>query len=166
VRVRPASLRFLVLTVARAVGALALFASAAAFVIAVVLYRDGVSGSDVLGLLLAIAPLVVLWLLWAALRELAELPDRLRRFPETARERRVDLERVASDLRKPGRLVRLPGTLWRMRVLAGTARDLVTPHAPLLPFLSPMFLTAAAIAAFAAVAEIGIALLLLIGAVL
>ena len=166
VRVRPASVSFLVLTVARAVGALALFASAAALAIAVVLYRDGVSGSDVLALLIAIAPPVVLWLLWAALRELAELPDRLRRLPETARERRVDLERVASDLRKPGRLVRLPGTLWRMRVLAGTARDLVTPHAPLLPFLSPTFLGAAAIAAFAAVAEIVIVLVLLIGALL
>jgi hypothetical protein len=166
VRVRPSSVRFLVLTVVRAVGALALAASAAALVIAVVLYRDGVSGSEVLGMLLAIAPPVVLWVLWAALRELAELPDRLRRLPETARVRRVDLERVANDLRTPGRLVRLPATLWRMRLLAGTARDLVTPHAPLLPFLSPTFLAAAAIAAFAAVAEIGIALVLLIDALL
>jgi hypothetical protein len=166
VRVRPASVRFLVLTVARAVRRLAVLASAAALVIAVVLYSDGVSRSEVLALLLAIAPPVVLWVLWAALRKLAELPDRLRRLPETARERRVDLERVASDLRTTGRLVRLPRTLWRLRVLAGTARDLVTPHAPLLPFLSPTFLGAAAIAAFAAVAEIGIAILLLIGAVL
>jgi hypothetical protein len=166
VRVRAASVRTLVLTVARAVGALALTASAAALVIAVVLYRNGVSGSEVLVMLLAIAPPVVLWVLWAALRELAELPDRLRRLPETARERRIDLERVASDLRRTGRLVRLPRTLWRMRVLAGTAREVVTPHAPLLPFLSPTFLAAAAIAAFAAVTEIGIALVLVIGALL
>jgi hypothetical protein len=125
-----------------------------------------VSGSEVLVMLLAIAPPVVLWVLWAALRELAELPDRLRRLPETARERRIDLERVASDLRRTGRLVRLPRTLWRMRVLAGTAREVVTPHAPLLQFLSPTFLAAAAIAAFAAVTEIGIALVLVIGALL
>jgi hypothetical protein len=160
-------MRVVVLAVARSVRALALLASAAALVIAVVLYGDGVSGLEVLAMLVAIAPPVVLWILWAALRELAELPERLRRLPETARERRVDLERLAADVRDPGRrLVRLPGTLWRLRILAGAARDLVTPHAPLLPFLSLPFLTASALAALVAVAEVGIALVLLIAAAL
>lgn len=160
-------MRVVVLALARTVRALALLASAAALVIAVVLYGDGVSGFEVLAMLVAIAPPVVLWILWAALRELAELPERLRRLPETARERRVDLERLAADVRDPGRrLVRLPGTLWRLRILAGAARDLVTPHAPLLPFLSLPFLTASALAALVAVAEVGIALVLLIAAAL
>jgi membrane protein implicated in regulation of membrane protease activity len=160
-------MRALVLAVARTVRTLAFLASGAALVIAVTLYGDGASGLEVLAMLVAIAPPVVLWLLWAALRELAELPERLRRLPETARERRVDVERLAADLRDPGRrLVRLPGTLWRLRVLAGAARDLVTPHAPLLPFLSVPFLTASALAALVAVAEVGIALLLLIAAAL
>lgn len=160
-------MRAVVLALARAVRALALLASAAVLVIAVVLYGDGVTGPEVLAVLVAISAPVVLWILWAALRELAELPDRLRRLPETARERRVDLGRVAGDLRDPGgRLVRLPRTLWRLRVLAGAARDLVTPHAPLLPFLSPLFLTLSALAAVAAIVEVGIALVLLISATL
>jgi hypothetical protein len=157
----------LVLVVARAVRMLALLASGAALVIAVALYEDGVSGLDVLGVLLAIAPPVVLWILWAALRELAQLPERLRRLPQTARERRVDVERLTTDLREPGRrLVRLPAILWRLRVLAGAARDLATPHAPLLPFLSATFLTWSAVAAVAAIGEVVLALGLLIAAVL
>jgi hypothetical protein len=167
VRFHPAALRTVVLTVARAVRSLALLASAAALVIAAFALADGLDQGDILSLLAAAAPPVVLWVLWGALRELAELPDRLRRLPQTARERHVDLQQLAGELRDPtGRLVRLPRTLWRLRVLAGTARDLVTPHAPLLPFVSVTFLTVSALAAVAALIEIGVALALLIGAVL
>jgi hypothetical protein len=158
--------RTAVLTVARAVRSLALAASAAALVIAVVLYPDGVSAGEVVAVVLAVVPPIFLWILWAALRELAELPDRLRRMPEAAKERRVDVERLAGELRSGGGLLRVPRVLWRLRVLAGAAREFVTPHAPLLPFLSATFLTWSALAAFAAVAEIGIALVLLVAAVL
>jgi hypothetical protein len=154
--------RSAVLLVARAVRSLALAASVAALVIAAVLYSDGVTSGEVLGVLVAIAPPVVLWILWAALRELAELPERLRRLPETARERKVDVEQVAAELRGERRLVQLPLVLWRLRVLAGAARDLVTPHAPLLPFLSATFLTWSAVAAAAAVVEVGVAVVLLV----
>jgi hypothetical protein len=151
----------LVLTLARAVRALALFATAAALVIAVLLYRDGASGDDVLAVLLAIAPPIMLWVLWTALRELAGLPERLRRLPETARGHGDDMRRLAEDLRTPGRrLVGVPLALWRLREVS----ELVRPHAAVLPFLSTWFLTLAAIAAFAAVAEIVIALVLLIAA--
>jgi hypothetical protein len=51
-------------------------------------------------------------------------------------------------------------------LLAGAARDLVTPHAPLLPFLSATFLTWSAVAAGAAVVEIGVAVLLLVSVLL
>ena len=159
-------MRSAVLVVARAVRTLALAASAAVLVIAAVLYADGVDGGEVLAVLLAAAPPVLLWFLWAALRELAELPERLRRLPETARERRVDVERLAAELRDERGLLRLPRVLWRLRVLAGAARELVTPHAPLLPFLSVTFLTWSAIAAGAALVEVGIALVLLAGLVL
>jgi hypothetical protein len=151
----------LLYAVAQAVRRLALFASAAALVIAVVLYRDGASGDDVLAVLLAIAPPVMLWVLWTALRELAGLPERLRRLPETARGHSEDMRRLADDLRTPGRrLVGLPLALWRLREVS----ELVRPHAAVLPFLSAWFLTLSAIAAFAAVAEIVIALVLLIAA--
>jgi hypothetical protein len=133
-------------------------------VIAAVLYSDGVSSGEVLAVVVAVAPPIMLWFLWAALRELAELPDRLRRLPETARERRVDIERLTGQLRGERALVRLPRVLWQLRVLAGAARDLATPHAPLLPFLSATFLTWSAVAAAAAVVEVVIALLLVVGA--
>lgn len=158
-------MRTAVLTVARAVRALGVASALAAIVIAAWLFYDGFEGGDLFAAALALAPPVVLVVLWLALRELAELPDRLRRLPQTARERRVDVERLAAELREPGRRIfRLPRALWRMRVLGGAARDLVTPHAPLLPFLSVPFLTVSALAAGAAVVEIGIALVLLIGA--
>lgn len=159
-------MRSAILVVARAVRTLALAASAAVLVIAAVLYADGVDGGEVLAVLLAAAPPILLWFLWAALRELAELPERLRRLPETARERRVDVERLAAELRDQRGLLRVPRVLWRLRVLAGAARELATPHAPLLPFLSLTFLTWSAIAAGAALVEVGIALVLLAGVLL
>jgi hypothetical protein len=149
--------------VAQAVRTLALFASAAALVIAVVVYNDGIAGDDVLLVLLAIAPPVMLWVLWTALRELAGLPERLRRLPETARGHGDEMRRLADDLRTPGRrLVGVPLALWRLREMS----ELVRPHAAVLPFLSVWFLTLSAIAAFAAIAEVVIALVLLVAAVL
>jgi hypothetical protein len=152
-------MRAVVLAVAKAVRSLALLSSGAALVIAFALYDDGVSAVDVLGMVLAIASPVMLWVLWAALRELAELPERLRRLPETPRE----LERLARELRPPGkRLLRVPVALWRLRKVS----ELVRPHAAVLPFLSVPFLTLSAFAALAAVSEVAIALVLLIAAAL
>ena len=149
--------------VAQAVRTLALFASAAALVIAIVVYNDGIAGDDVLLVLLAIAPPVMLWVLWTALRELAGLPERLRRLPETARGHGEEMRRLADDLRTPGRrLIGVPLALWRLREVS----ELVRPHAAVLPFLSVWFLTLSAIAAFAAVTEVVIALVLLVAAVL
>jgi arginase len=92
----------------------------------------------------------------------AGLPERLRRLPETARGHGEDMRRLAGDLRTPGRrLLSVPLALWRLREVT----ELVRPHAAVLPFLSVWFLTLSAIAAFAAVAEIVIALVLLIAAV-
>jgi hypothetical protein len=150
-----------ILAVAKAVRSLALGSSGAALVIAAVLYDDGLSGADVLGLLLAIAPPVMLWILWAALRELAELPERVRRLPETARGHGDDVRRLAQELRTPGqRLLRVPVTLWRLRKVS----ELIRPHAAVLPFLSVPFLTLSAFAALAAIGEVGIAVLLIAAA--
>jgi hypothetical protein len=153
----------IVAALGRAVLRLAVMAGVAALVIAYELYEDGLTGGEVLAIALFLAPPVVLGVLWAALRELAELPERLRRLPETARGHGQDARRLAEELRTPGkRLVRVPITLWRLR----GAAELVRPHAAVLPFLSVPFLTVSALAAFAAVAQIGIALVLLIGALI
>jgi hypothetical protein len=147
-------MRTFVLSVANATRVLALAATASALVIAIVLYEDGISAEEVVTVLVALAPPVMLWILWGALRELAELPDRLRRLPETARVHGQDVQQLASELRTPGkRFFRLPLILWRLRGMS----DLVRPHAAVLPFLSVWFLTLSALAAFAAVAEVAIA---------
>jgi hypothetical protein len=156
-------MRTLVLTLTRAVQLLGLASALAAIGIVAWLSNDGFEPGEVVVGAFAFAPPVVLWILWAALRELAGLPERLRRLPETARGHGEDMRRLAEELRTPGRrLVRVPMILWRLREVS----DLVRPHAAVLPFLSVPFLTLSALAAFAAVAEIGIALLLLIAAAL
>jgi hypothetical protein len=154
-------MRTVILSVANATRVLALAATASALVIAIVLYEDGISGEDVLGVLVALAPPVMLWILWGALRELAELPDTLRRLPETARGHGDELRRMGTDLRTPGRrFFRLPFILWRLRGMS----EVIRPHAAVLPFLSVWFLTLSAFAALAAVIEVAIAFVMLIGA--
>jgi hypothetical protein len=153
----------IVAALARAVLRLAVMAGVAALLIAYSLSDDGLTGGELLAIAALLAPPVVLGVLWAALRELAELPERLRRLPETARGHGEDVRRLTEDLRTPGkRLVGVPVTLWRLR----GAAELVRPHAAVLPFLSVPFLTVSALAAFAALVEIVIALVLLIGALI
>nr|MDQ3822794.1 hypothetical protein [Actinomycetota bacterium] len=57
---------------------------------------------------------------------------------------------------------RFPGLLWRFGRLAGSARETLTPWAPLLPLLSVPFLLASLAAFFAAVLEVAIAVVLLL----
>jgi membrane protein implicated in regulation of membrane protease activity len=42
---------------------------------------------------------------------------------------------------------RLPGSIWRLAMLVRSARDLLAPHAPLLPLLSGPFLIATLVSA-------------------
>lgn len=154
-------MRTVLLSVANATRVLALAATASALVIAIVLYEDGISADEVLAVLVALAPPVMLWILWGALRQLAELPDTVRRLPETARGHGDHLRRMASELRTPGkRFFRLPLILWRLRGMS----ELIRPHAAVLPFLSVWFLTLSALAALAAVIEVAVAFVVLIGA--
>ena len=149
----------------------ALAAAGAAVVIAVYLLRDGMpdGGEErvelVVGLVLAALPPLVLGLFWLAVREVAEVPGRLRTFPETGREQAAELGRIAGQARSRGRWTRFPGLLWRFGRLAGSARETLTPWAPLVPLLSVPFLLASAAAFFAAVVEVAIALGLLVALV-
>jgi hypothetical protein len=154
-------MRTVVLRITNATRALALAATASALVIAIALYEDGISGDEVVAVLVALAPPVMLWILWGALRQLAELPDTVRRLPEVARGHGDELRRMANELRTPGRrFFRLPLILWRLRGMS----EVVRPHAAVLPFLSVWFLTLSAIAALAAVIEVAVAFVVLIGA--
>jgi hypothetical protein len=113
-------------------------------------------------LVLAAAPPAVLLLFWLAVREVAELPARLRSLPETSREQAAELGRLAGEARSRPGVLRFPRLLWRFGFLVGSARETLTPWAPLLPLLSVPFLLLSAAAAVAAVLEVVVAIVALL----
>jgi hypothetical protein len=141
--------------VGRAVRTLGLVGLGAAVAIAlVVLIRwtpgDGEAwaGFGVLCVVLAV-PAGVLLAFSFVLAEAVELPEKLRSYPGMTRERVAELRAIAHDAhgreRPPWR--RLPASAWRLAKLARSARDLLAPHAPLLPLLSVPFLGATLVSA-------------------
>ena len=79
------------------------------------------------------------------LGEVVELPDKLRSYPDTTREHAAELRAIAQDAKARERPAwrRLPGSTWRLATLVRSARELLAPHAPLLPLLNVPFLLAA-----------------------
>jgi hypothetical protein len=155
---------------ARAFRRYALVAAAAAAVIVVFLVTRNTPGSAaewvgaaVAAALLA-APPVVLFLFSEALRALAELPDRLRALPGTGREHADELGRLAGKARNArGRgFLGLPLVAWRVTRLTASSRELLLPHAPLLPLVSPPFLLLTLAAAAGALLETAVAAVLLL----
>ena len=134
--------------------------AAAVFLAAVLLWPplpESAGGIVLLILLLALvgAPPIVLLLLAWTLREVSELPARVRELPTTGRERLVEAARLADEARIRPR--RLPLVLWRLARLLASTRELLQPHAPLLALANLPFLTLSALAAVAAALEIAIA---------
>jgi hypothetical protein len=136
--------------VGRGVRTLGLVGLAAGAVIAlVVLVRwtpgngEDWAGLTILCVLLAVPPAVLL-AFSLVLGEVSALPDKLRSYPETTREHATKLRAIARDAQARERPAwrRLPGSTWRLATLARSARDLLAPHAPLLPLLSVPFLLA------------------------
>ena len=145
----------LAVAVGRGVRTLGLVGLAAATAIAVVVVvswtpSDGEewAGLAVLCLLLA-APPVVLLAFSLVLGEVVELPDKLRRYPGTMRDHADELRAIAEDAQARDRPAwrRLPGSTWRLATLVRSARDLLAPHAPLVPLLSVPFLIATLVSA-------------------
>ncbi|HEX5468671.1 MAG TPA: hypothetical protein VFW80_06465 [Gaiellaceae bacterium] len=136
--------------VGRGVRTLALLGlGAAVAIVLVVLLRwtpgDGEdwAGFAVLCVLLVIPP-GVLFAFSFVLGEVVELPEKLRSYPGMTRDHAVELRAIAQDARRRERPAwwRLPVSTWRLATLARSARDLLAPHAPLLPLLSVPFLVA------------------------
>ena len=147
---------------------LALVSAGSALVVLALVFRDGLPGSW-LGALLLVAlvswPAVVLFMLAAALRAVAELPARVRATPAEARERAVELRALAERVQavRGARLRALPLLLYRFGRVAAASRELLGPHAAALPLVSVPFLglSAAAILATFALAAIALVLILL-----
>jgi hypothetical protein len=128
--------------------------TAAAAIALVVLVRwtpsDGEewAGFAVLCILLAVPPAVLL-AFSLVLGEVVELPDKLRSYPGTMRDHAEELRAIAHDAQARERPAwrRLPGSTWRLAALVRSARDLLAPHAPLLPLLNVPFLIATLVSA-------------------
>jgi hypothetical protein len=152
---------------------LALAAAVAAAVLAYAILRDGFPDGGgaalaVIGIVAAVAPPVILSAFWLALRELVRLPERFRRLPFDAREHGEQLRVLADRARSTrGNRFQLGRVLWQLGRTTASARETLTPYAPLLPLLSIPFLAATAVAVVAAAIEIlvacVVALVLLIG---
>jgi hypothetical protein len=147
-------------------------AGAAGVIVVYLLVRETPgSGGEWIAALVATAllsaPPVILFLFSEALRALAELPDRLRAMPATGREHADELGRLAGKARNArGRgFLGLPLIAWRVTRLTASSRELLLPHAPLLPLVSPFFLLVTLAASVAALAEITVAALLLLAVV-
>jgi hypothetical protein len=142
----------------------------AAAIVLVVLVRWTPSDSEdwagliVLGVLLAVPPAVLL-AFSLVLGEVVELPDKLRSYPGTTREHAEELRAIAHDAQARERPAwrRLPRSTWRLATLVRSARDLLAPHAPLLPLLSVPFLVATLVSALL-VPIVVVALLVLLAA--
>jgi hypothetical protein len=141
--------------VGRAVRTLGLVGLAAAVAIALVVIvrwtpgdREDWAGFVVLCVLLAVPPAVLLAFSFV-LGEVVELPDRLRGYPGTTREHVAELRTIAAEAQARERPAwrRLPGSTWRLATLVRSARDLLAPHAPLLPLLSVPFLVGTLVSA-------------------
>jgi hypothetical protein len=142
---------------------LAIVAAVAAAVLVYAIVRDGFpSGGKavlaVIGIIAATAPPLVLSALWVALGELIRLPARLQRLPLEARQHGEQLRELLERARVArGSRFRLARVFWQLTRATASARETLTPYAPLLPLVSVPFLAASAVAAFFGAVEILVA---------
>ena len=127
--------------------------------------REDWAGFVVLCALLVVPPAVLL-ALSLVLGQVVELPDKLRSYPGTTREHVAELRAIAHDAQGRERPAwrRLPGSTWRLATLVHSARDLLAPHAPLLPLLSVPFLVATLVSALLVPVVVVAALVVLLAA--
>jgi hypothetical protein len=136
----------------RRLGVVGLGAAAAIALVVLVRWtpgdREDWAGFVVLCVLLVVPPAVLL-ALSIVLGQVVELPDKLRSYPGTTREHVAELRAIAHDAQRRERPAwrRLPGSTWRLATLVRSARELLAPHAPLLPLLNVWFLLATVVAA-------------------
>ena len=156
---------------ARATRVYSLAAAAAAFVIAVFLFRNGIPDGrgELFGRIVLVAAAAVppglLFFFATMVKALADLPRRIRGVPREAGERAEELRRLgerARSARGRTRLLGLPLTLWKLARLGGSSRELLTPYAGVATLLRLPFLGWMVVAAAAAALEILIAGVLLV----
>ena len=136
----------------RTLGLAGLGAAAAIALVVAVRWTPGDTedwaGLVILCVLLAV-PSAFLFAFSFVLAEVVELPDKLRSYPGTTREHLAELRAIADDAQARERPAwrRLPGSTWRLATLVRSTRELLAPHAPLLPLFSVPFLLATLVSA-------------------
>ena len=136
----------------RTLGVVGLAAAAAIALVVLVRWTpsngEESAGLAVLFVLLAVPPAILL-AFSLVLGEVVELPDKVRSYPGTMRDHAEELRAIAHDAQARERPAwrRLPGSTWRLATLVRSARDLLAPHAPLLPLLNVPFLIATLVSA-------------------
>jgi hypothetical protein len=127
--------------------------------------REDWAGFVVLCVVLLVPAAVVLAFSFV-LGEVLELPDKLRSYPGMTREHVAELRTIARNAQARERPAwrRLPGSTWRLATLARSARELLAPHAALLPLLSVPFLIATLVSALLVPLVVVAALVLLVAA--
>ncbi len=146
--------------VVRSLQGLAAAAVVGVAAIAAALARGGLEAAEVfVTIVLLAAPAVVLFFA-AGLRQVLQLPERVRRMPGEGSEQLAELTRIAGATRGGG-IRRAPGLLWRLRGVVGSGRDLVGIALPLRIF-TPGFLGLTALAAAVSLFLIGAGLIALI----
>jgi hypothetical protein len=100
------------------------------------------------------------------LGQVVELPDKLRSYPGTTREHVAERRAIAHGAQERERPAwrRLPGSTWRLATLVRSARELLAPHAALLPLLSVPFLIVTLVSALLVPLVVIAALVVLVAA--
>jgi hypothetical protein len=152
------------------VRALALLGTVAAAVNAGMLWRwlrplqgeDWLAGG--LGGALLLAPAVLLGLFWLALREVREVPDRIRALPETIQRQRDAIGNAAREIRAAPKHNRswLRGS-WQVGRTLVASRDELLVYVPLVELLSPLFLLGVVLSVLVVLVEAVVAVVLVAG---
>ena len=117
----------------------------------------------VIGIAAAVAAPTMLMAFWFALGELAKLPQRLRDVPLESREHGEQLRALLERARTSrGERFQIPRLIFALTRVAGSARETLTPYAPLLPLVNISFLAATAGAIVLAGVEIVLACVVLL----
>ena len=138
----------------------AIVGAAGAAAVLVHFFDDTITAGDVVIAAVLLAPAAVVLLFAQGLREVAELPARLRRMPGEGQERLAELTRIAGQARST-RARAMPLLLWRLRGSVGSVRDLAGIAFPLRVF-TPWFLGLAAIGALLCLVLAGAGLIALV----
>lgn len=134
---------------------LAVVGAAGVVPIALLLRRDdGFDGLDAILTAILLAPAAIVLLFAQGVRELASLPERLRKIPGEGQERLTELARIAGEARTAS-AKSAPFLLWRLRGTVGSLRDVAGVAVPL-RVLTPGFLGLAALSALACAVLAGV----------